>query len=84
MGAWCGKASASTGARVAFPAVDGLLTLIVFGLVTVFVSIPGGNVIYALLGLGIFGAYSVLDFEPRASPACRKPCLLPPGSSWMW
>jgi len=40
-----------------------LLALIVFGLVTVFVSIPGGNVIYALLGLGIFGAYAVLDFN---------------------
>ena len=41
----------------------GLLALIVFGLVTVFVSIPGGNIIYALLGLGIFGAYTVLDFN---------------------
>jgi modulator of FtsH protease len=40
-----------------------LLALIVFGLVTVFVSIPGGNIIYALLGLGIFGAYTVLDFN---------------------
>jgi len=40
-----------------------LLALIVFGLVTVFVSIPGGNVIYALLGLGIFGGYTVLDFN---------------------
>lgn len=40
-----------------------LLGLIVFGIVTVFVSIPGGNIIYALLGLGIFGAYTVLDFN---------------------
>ncbi|HEX3519186.1 MAG TPA: Bax inhibitor-1 family protein [Solirubrobacteraceae bacterium] len=40
-----------------------LLALIVFGLVTVFVSIPGANIIYALLGLGIFGAYTVLDFN---------------------
>ncbi len=40
-----------------------LLALIVFGLVTVFVSIPGGNVIYALLGLGIFGGYTVVDFN---------------------
>jgi modulator of FtsH protease len=40
-----------------------LLALIVFGLVTVFVSIPGGNIVYALLGLGIFGAYTVLDFN---------------------
>jgi FtsH-binding integral membrane protein len=40
-----------------------LLALIVFGLITVFVSIPGGNIIYALLGLGIFGGYTVLDFN---------------------
>jgi FtsH-binding integral membrane protein len=40
-----------------------LLALIVFGLVTVFVSIPAGNVIYALLGLAIFGGYTVLDFN---------------------
>jgi FtsH-binding integral membrane protein len=40
-----------------------LLALIVFGLVTLFVSIPGGNVIYAVLGLAIFGGYTVLDFN---------------------
>jgi FtsH-binding integral membrane protein len=40
-----------------------LIVLIVFGLVTVFVSIPGGNLIYAVLGLLIFGGYTVLDFN---------------------
>ncbi len=40
-----------------------LLALIVFGLVTLFVSIPAGNVIYALLGLGVFGGYTLLDFN---------------------
>jgi len=40
-----------------------LIGLIIFGLITVFVSIPGGNIIYAVLGLGIFGAYTVLDFN---------------------
>ncbi len=40
-----------------------LLALIVFGLVAVFVSIPGGNLIYAVLGLVIFGGYTVLDFN---------------------
>jgi FtsH-binding integral membrane protein len=39
-----------------------LLALIVFGLVLLFVNIPGGNIIYAVLGLGIFGAYSIFDF----------------------
>lgn len=40
-----------------------LLALIVFGLVTIFVAIPGGNVIYAALGLAIFGGFTVLDFN---------------------
>lgn len=40
-----------------------LLALIAFGLVSLFVSMPGGNVIYALLGLAIFGGYTVLDFN---------------------
>ena len=40
-----------------------LLALIVFGLVSLFVSIPGGNVVYAVVGLVIFGAYTVLDFN---------------------
>lgn len=40
-----------------------LIALIVFGIITIFVSIPGGNVIYALLGLAIFGGYTVLDFN---------------------
>ncbi len=40
-----------------------LLALILYGLVTLFVSIPAGNVVYALLGLGIFGGYTVLDFN---------------------
>jgi modulator of FtsH protease len=40
-----------------------LLALIVFGLVALFVSIPGGNVIYALAGLAIFGGFTVVDFN---------------------
>ena len=40
-----------------------LLGLIALGIVLLFVSIPGGNIIYALLGLGIFGAYSIFDFN---------------------
>jgi uncharacterized protein len=47
-----------------------LLALIVFGIVTIFVAIPGGNVIYAVLGLVIFGGYTIFDFNRlrRASP----------------
>ncbi|MFZ0377273.1 MAG: Bax inhibitor-1 family protein [Solirubrobacteraceae bacterium] len=54
------NADLSPGYRVLFWL---LLALIVFGLVTLFVSMPDGNVIYAILGLVIFGGYTVLDFN---------------------
>ena len=40
-----------------------LLALIVFGIVAIFVSIPNSNVIYAVAGLGIFGAFTIYDFN---------------------
>lgn len=40
-----------------------LLALIGFGLITLFVAIPGGNVIYAVLGLVIFGGFTIVDFN---------------------
>jgi modulator of FtsH protease len=40
-----------------------LLALIVFGIVTIFVSIPGANVIYGVLGLVIFGGFTIFDFN---------------------
>jgi FtsH-binding integral membrane protein len=40
-----------------------LLGLIVFGIVAIFVSIPSSNVIYAVAGLGIFGAFTIFDFN---------------------
>ncbi len=40
-----------------------LVALIVFGLIATFVAIPGANVIYAVLGLAIFGAFTVFDFN---------------------
>jgi modulator of FtsH protease len=47
-----------------------LLGLLVFGLVAIFVSIPNSNIIYAVAGLGIFGAFTIFDFNRlrRASP----------------
>ena len=39
-----------------------LLGLIVFGFVGLLIAIPGGNIIYCVLGLVIFGAYSIFDF----------------------
>ena len=40
-----------------------------FGIVAIFVSIPVGNVIYAVAGLVIFGAFTIFDFNRlRRSP----------------
>jgi uncharacterized protein len=35
----------------------------VFGTVAIFVSIPGSHLIYAVGGLGIFGAFTIVDFN---------------------
>src|SRR5215212_2350813 len=40
-----------------------LLGLIGFGIVAIFISIPHGNVVYAIAGLGIFGAFTIFDFN---------------------
>lgn len=40
-----------------------LIGLIVVGIVLVFVNIPGGQMIYAVLGLALFGAYTIFDFN---------------------
>jgi FtsH-binding integral membrane protein len=54
------KRDLSTWARTLFWA---LIALIVFGIVLIFVNIPGGQLIYAVLGLVIFGAYTIFDFN---------------------
>jgi len=40
-----------------------LLGLIAFGILAIFVAIPNANVIYAVAGLGIFGAFTIFDFN---------------------
>jgi FtsH-binding integral membrane protein len=47
-----------------------LLGVIAFGIVAIFVSIPNSHIIYAIAGLGIFGAFTIFDFNRlrRASP----------------
>ena len=40
-----------------------LLALIAFGIVMIFVSIPGGYVIYSIVGLVIFAGYTMYDFQ---------------------
>ena len=50
----------SSWSRVLFVA---LLALLVFGIVTIFVSIPAENVIWSVAGLVIFGGYTIFDFN---------------------
>jgi uncharacterized protein len=40
-----------------------LLALIVFGIVLIFVHIPGAALIYSLLGLAIFADFTIFDFQ---------------------
>ena len=40
-----------------------LLALIVFGIVMIFVRIPNGSLIYAILGLVIFAGFTMVDFQ---------------------
>jgi FtsH-binding integral membrane protein len=47
-------------ARILFFA---LIALIVFGIVLIFVQIPGGDLIYAILGLVIFAGFTMFDFQ---------------------
>ena len=47
-------------ARISFWA---LLALIVFGIVLIFVNIPGGALIYSILGLVIFAGFIMVDFQ---------------------
>jgi len=52
-----------------------LLGLIAFGIVAIFVSIPNENVIYAVAGLVIFGAFTSFDFNRlrRSTPDAAVP-----------
>ena len=52
-----------------------LLALIVFGLVGIFVAIPHANLIYCVLGLVIFGGFTIVDFNRlrRANMASSVP-----------
>jgi uncharacterized protein len=47
-------------ARISFWA---LLALIVFGVVLIFVNIPGGELVYSVLGLVIFAGFTMFDFQ---------------------
>jgi FtsH-binding integral membrane protein len=40
-----------------------LVALIVFGIVLIFVNIPGGQLTYSVLGLVIFAGFTMFDFQ---------------------
>lgn len=54
----------------------GLIALIVFGLITLFVAIPAANVIYALLGLGLFAALTIYDFNRLRRQGMQQATLI--------
>ena len=61
-------------ARISFFALIGL---IVFGIVLIFVNIPHANLIYSVLGLVIFAAFTMFDFQRlRTSKDVRSAPLL--------
>ncbi|HET9975560.1 MAG TPA: Bax inhibitor-1 family protein [Streptosporangiaceae bacterium] len=69
-------------ARVCFWA---LVALIVFGIVLIFVQIPGGALAYSVLGLVIFAGFTMFDFQRlRGAQATTSPPLpsWPRRSSW--
>jgi FtsH-binding integral membrane protein len=71
---WATRRDLSALARVCFWA---LLALIVFGIVTIFVRIPNGDLIYAVLGLAIFAGFTLVDFQRlRRSKDIRTAPLL--------
>jgi FtsH-binding integral membrane protein len=61
-------------ARFAFWA---LVALIVFGIVLIFVNIPNGSLIYAIAGLVIFAAFTMIDFQRvrRSKDVASAPLL---------
>ncbi len=47
-------------ARICFFA---LIALIIFGIALIFINIPGGRLIYSILGLVIFAGFTMFDFQ---------------------
>jgi uncharacterized protein len=61
-------------ARVCFFA---LIALIIFGIVLIFVNVPGGALIYSVIGLVIFAGFTMFDFQRlRTSKDIRAAPLL--------
>jgi len=54
-----------------------LLALIIFGIVLIFVHIPGGSLLYSVLGLVIFAGFTMFDFQRlrRKADSASAPLL---------
>jgi FtsH-binding integral membrane protein len=61
-GAW-GYATRRDLAPLARMAFFGLLALIAFGIVAIFVSIPAEQLIWCIVGLGLFAIFTMYDFQ---------------------
>jgi len=64
--AGCGTAGYATRrdlSRVGRACFWALLALIMFGIVMIFVNIPGGSLVYSILGLAIFAGLTMFDFQ---------------------
>jgi uncharacterized protein len=73
-GGYATRRDLSALARICFWA---LLALIVFGIVTIFVNVPNGDLIYCVLGLVIFAGFTMFDFQRlRRSKDIRTAPLL--------
>ena len=57
---WATQRDLAPAARMAFWA---LLALIVVGIVAIFVSIPGFNLLWSIIGLAIFSVFTMFDFQ---------------------
>jgi FtsH-binding integral membrane protein len=61
------------------PLFFALLALIVFGLIATLVAVPGGNIIYCIAGLAIFGGLTVLDFNRLRRASMNSAVLIAAG-----
>jgi len=73
-GGYATKRDLAVVARIGFWA---LLGLIVFGIILIFINIPGGALVYSVLGLVIFAGYTMFDFQRlrRADDTTSAPFL---------
>jgi FtsH-binding integral membrane protein len=58
------------------PLMFALIALLVFGLITILIAVPGGNIIYCVAGLVVFGGLTVLDFNRLARAGTQSSVVI--------